>query len=315
MPLRVRRQPAGFTLIELLVVIAIIAVLIGLLLPAVQKVREAANRMSCANNLKQIGLALANYESTHKRFPPNRLQTLVGNSEHSWLMVILPYMEQENLYSKYDRGRAWNNQPGVVNVAIKSYACPSTPEDPLRPNVLNGNANAPRTSDYATANEVTENFFETLRPEHRPTDRAGILSAGQGNAMSRIRDGASNTMLVTEDAGRPQHYIKGGLIGPRPHTSGCANPNVPDNGVSGAGWADPGSDIGVHGYQPDGRRCTGPCVMNCSNNNEAFSFHMGGINAVFADGSVRFLSEGLPGHIYAAIITMKGGEVISGTDF
>src|SRR5262245_37323780 len=124
---RSQTRLSGFTLIELLVVIAIIAVLIGLLLPAMHKVREAANRMSCQNNLKQIGLALMNYESTHKRSPPSRLQ--VSNSvAHSWATLILPYIEQDNLYARYNRDANWP-QNAVTVVPVKTYSCPSTPED------------------------------------------------------------------------------------------------------------------------------------------------------------------------------------------
>src|SRR5262245_3644833 len=100
---------AGFTLIELLVVIAIISVLIGLLLPAVQKVREAANRINCQNNLKQIGLALLNYEGAHKRFPPARSPGPV----HSWQAFILPHIEQDNLATLYQQNRNWDHNDNL----------------------------------------------------------------------------------------------------------------------------------------------------------------------------------------------------------
>src|SRR5206468_553109 len=113
------RRPA-FTLIELLVVIAIIAVLIGLLLPAVQKVREAAARSSCANNLKQLGLAVHNYQGAYGFFPPARL----GNNHASWLVLVMPFMEQESIYRQFNLNNNYASQPATARLAdIRSYLC------------------------------------------------------------------------------------------------------------------------------------------------------------------------------------------------
>src|SRR5215472_16283486 len=116
------RKRVGFTLIELLVVIAIIAVLIGLLLPAVQKAREAANRISCANNLKQLGLAMHNYENTLQILPPTRLA--VGSA--TWAVLILPFIEQDNLYRQWNINFTYYQQNPVARLSpVKIYFCPS----------------------------------------------------------------------------------------------------------------------------------------------------------------------------------------------
>jgi len=120
--MRHRPGRTGFTLIELLVVIAIISVLIGLLLPAVQRVREAANRISCANNLKQIGLAMHNYHSVHETLPPNRAAEHGG----TWCVHLLPDMEQDNLYRQWDMQKSYSDQTELARrTPVKSYFCPS----------------------------------------------------------------------------------------------------------------------------------------------------------------------------------------------
>lgn len=344
-----RRQ--AFTLIELLVVIAIIAVLIGLLVPAVQKVREAANRMSCTNNLKQLGMATANYESTNLTLPPARVDApagypvpafgvaapATGTLQHGPITFLLPYLEQEALFKQYNMGLTWSDPGNATAIAtiVKTVVCPSAPDAPqsrLDTGNPPGSTNAPRWSsaptDYALANGVNGKLgfapYSTIPPipGYDPTNGAtdknqyigGILPSGTISSFSTamsppfygdigkkslagILDGTSNTVGFCEDAGRPFNYRTG---------------NVKSSfRSSGSGWADPDAEYWVDGFSTDGATSLGPCTANCSNNNENFSFHTGGYNAVFLDGSVRFLKQSLTMAQVAAMISRAGGETVN----
>jgi prepilin-type N-terminal cleavage/methylation domain-containing protein/prepilin-type processing-associated H-X9-DG protein len=306
------RGRGGFTLIELLVVLAIIAVLIGLLLPAVQKVRETANRTKCSNNLKQLGLALHNYHDVKRAFPPSNT---TSPKIHSWVPFILPHLEQDNLARQYDWDKDWTattNRPAIA-VQLKVLQCPSAPTE-NRSDSANWSAAA---TDYATPNNLGAGLRSDLGyPSTANT--WGVLVPGpaqQPTALARIRDGSSQTIMLAEDGGRPDHWVRNGP-GPANTSLTCGNANVSNGHVTGAGWADPASDLPVHGFDGgDGTKCPGSCVINCTNNNEIFSFHRAGVMFLFADGSVRFVSEATPPRIVAALVTKAGGEVISDSDY
>ncbi|MFZ4611089.1 MAG: DUF1559 domain-containing protein, partial [Gemmataceae bacterium] len=307
----------AFTLIELLVVIAIIAILIGLLIASVQKIREAMFRMSCANNLKQMGLALNNYHDTKNRFPLSG----TADKSHSWNVFILPFMEQENLYNQYDTNQNWfdpiNNK--ATQMQVKTFICPSSPEDQNRTAKDNKNPNAAIT-DYTVPYWVTDEFMlfslsngKGVAQTPFPLNLAVMNRQGIGTRISEIIDGTSNSFLVYESGGRPNHYIYGKIAGPSNVLAWdmCHNANVTNGIISGVAWADLANDSPVHGFNKNGTICSEACVINCTNNQEAYSFHTGGMNASFADGSVRYINENIKIVTFAALVTMAGGEVIS----
>lgn len=305
---RLRR---GFTLIELLVVIAIIAVLIGLLLPAVQKVRESANRTKCSNNLKQLGLALHNYHDTKRAFPPGSTKS---PTKHNWVAYILPYIEQDNVARDYRWDKDWNDVPNrpLIAVQLKMLQCPSTP----MPDLADAAQWSAAATDYAPPNGVGSGLRNSLGYPSN-AKMVGVLAASpdyQPSNLARIPDGASNTFLLAEDAGRPQHWLRNGP-GPANTNLSCDNDDVSGGRVSGAGWADPANSIPLHGFTADGTNCTGPCVINCTNNNEVFSFHRVTAPFLFADGRVQFLSADVPSKVVVALVTKLGGEVVSDADY
>ncbi|WP_254509380.1 DUF1559 domain-containing protein [Anatilimnocola floriformis] len=300
------QRPAfrAFTLVELLVVIAIIGVIVALLLPAVQAAREAARRMSCQNNLRQFGIALHNYHDTHGVFPPQRLE----EPNHGWMSMMLPQIEQGNLHAIYKFNVNWqhvDNQPAVTT-KIKIAVCPSAPGANRRDTVVTNKFAA--VSDYAIPGNVAPALY-TGNGLPAAGDTRGIISGNAGTRMAEVTDGLSNTILLLEDAGRPEFWLRG-KRGPASTNDGCGNADVVDGRVKGAGWADPASDIPPHSFAVNGLTCPGPCVMNCTNNNEAYSFHPGGISIVLGDSSVRFLSDTISVRTFAAMITCGCGELI-----
>ena len=319
-----RTKRPAFTLIELLVVIAIIAVLVGLLLPAVQKVREAAARMSCSNNLKQVGLAVLNFETANQQLPkatygPEHSGDL---TEGSFFTKILPYIEQDNLAKQYDWTKNWGanaNQP-VINTFLKSYQCPSAPDRLVRVGVMaQGVMGGPPPAGANPVNTgavgsymVAMSFGAPVGPASDPYGVGALcpltadLMGFQTPTIAGVTDGTSNSMVVTEQAARSQLWVKG-------RQASDANPDPFTDWL--APWAGFGA-VFVTTYSTDGQTPFyagfGPCTVNCNNTGGIYSFHTGGANALFLDGSVRFVRESVGGQTLYALISKAGGEVVVG---
>ena len=317
------RRP-GFTLIELLVVIAIIAVLIGLLLPAVQKVREAAARTQCQNNLKQIGLGLHNYHSANNSLPGNVRPDAASTVRVRWVTYLLPYVEQDALYRQYNLTVNWHapaNLP-VTSQRLKVVECPSNPnvgELDSAPDVnWDVNVAGVASGDYAAIYGVDPRLVSLGLAEQGGAEN-GALSRTIKLSFESLADGLSNTLQVTESAGRPHIYRKGTLV-VRASATGRVN---------GGGWCRPASDLAMLiASSPDGTTFPGPCGINCTNGEDVgpnyphpfygtlgtsqiYGFHTGGVNALLADGSVHFLRQTIPIRTLAALVTRDGGELAS----
>lgn len=319
------RKNSGFTLVELLVVIAIIGILVGLLLPAVQAAREAARRMECSNNLKQLALALHNYESSFGFFPPSRLGNSVAiegrgsgsSSYQSWTTLILPFAEQGNLQNLMNFNKAWSaldNRP-AVGTKVAFMSCPSAPGSERYDSFWVDGAAA---GDYGSINEIKDKVYPRVLnlPDPGDSARAGVLSKDRNNPMRDILDGTSNTLMIAEAAGQPTVWTSRGQMNAEMFAVYSDDKAVLHNGgyvaADGTGWADPDCGFSINGATSDGLTKYGPFMINVINVSEVFAFHPAGANFARADGSVRFVAESVETFLFVSSVTRAGGEVNSG---
>lgn len=340
-PRHSHRSLAAFTLVELLVVIAIIGILVSLLLPAVQAAREAARRMQCQNHLKQIGLAMHNYESTNGRFPPTATIAMVGavNTNASWSIHgrILPYLEQGNVYNQVDLSVAWDNQAAISGLKIPIYSCPSDPGSDKHRDV------SPKLASPLYPTTYGFNFGTWM--VYHPV--SGQIGDGAFGPNSRIGfrdflDGNSNTLMAAEVKaqqyyGRNEPPIGGDampLATPEavaakvPTSFAWCRPNGhtewPDGRVHHEGFTTTSGPNGVVRIAAASDQCPAGADIDYTSQQEGTSgtvatyavitsrsYHPGVVNVTLMDGSVRSISEYVDLNVWRALGTRAGGEVAS----
>lgn len=332
-----KKTRSGFTLVELLVVIAIIGILVGLLLPAVQAAREAARRMQCSNNLKQLGLSIHNYESTFQTFPPAYFVDSALNAQ-MWGTMILPFIEQTALDSQYDsRVPTFNEAAALgfsnaalqinlqaVQTPLETFVCPSAPggaTERTYDGTLPANAGGPGVpplaltwrcapSDYCVTTGVRGDFANIAYAGNQGGNRHGALQPGglfgsAGSRMSSITDGTSNTFLLGERMGGGEIW-QGRRRAPALAPFGAANGGGWADFLNGEHWLSGSLFDGTPG--PDG----GPCAINCTNQRSAgfYAMHPAGCQFAMCDGSVKFVAQSSQALVIAAQITREKGEIV-----
>lgn len=314
------RGPAGFTLVELLVVIAIIGVLVALLLPAVQSAREAARRMSCQNNMRQLAVALHNHHDVFKRFPHGTYNYLDGTGStpppyngkydrRCWFHDTLPYVEQaaqfEDFTAFVDAGNTSLGFPGM-QLVVKSFMCPSDPVSPKLHTFWGGTGGAATPHQGFSGNLITSagNDFFNAGGLASSADLNGVFFAISKVRLADITDGTANTAMISELILSPDttsHDIRGRYHNPA-HGGVLFSTRLPPNNMvpDQFNWC---ADAPVK---------RAPCIWTGTNMFVSVrSYHPAGVNMGYADGSVRYVGNSIDPAVFLAIGSRNGAETVT----